>query len=294
MVNTIRRRNEAVAGYLFIMPQLIGMVMFSLLPIISAIVLTFFSWDLFGVPKFVGLANYIDQFKSEDLRKAIFNTVYYTILVVPVQLILALLLALSVNKVRGKVFYRVVYFSPVVTNSVAVCMTWLWLYNGKFGAINGVLSCLGINGPDWLVDTRLVMPAIAIVSIWQSVGYYMVLFLSGLQSIPRVYYEAAIVDGTSPFKQFLHITLPLLSSTSFFVLIMSLIGSFQVFEQTFIMTGGGPAKASYTLVLHIYENAFKYYKMGTASTSAIILFIIILIITSIQLVFQKKWVYYED
>lgn len=289
-----RKKREAVAGYLFILPQLVGILVFAIIPVIAVIFLTFFEWSIVGTPKFVGLANYIDQFTSEDMGKALVNTLYYTILVIPVQLFLALLLAIALNNIRGKIIYRLVYFSPVVTNSVAVSMVWMWLYNGEFGILNMLLGLIGIQGPNWIVDTQWVMPSIAAMSIWWGVGYYMVLFLSGLQGIPNVYYEAAKIDGASKVMQFRHITLPMLSSTTFFIVIMAIIGSFQVFDQTFIMTNGGPAKASYTLVLHIYQNAFQFFKMGIATTSAVILFTLILTVTLIQFKFQKKWVYYES
>jgi multiple sugar transport system permease protein len=288
------RKQEAIAGYLFILPQVIGILTFSIIPVITVVVLTFFDWNIVGVPKFVGFANYIDQFKSEDLRIAFKNTLYYTVLTIPLQLTIALLLAMALNNIKGKVIYRVIYFSPVVTNSVAACMAWMWLYNGDFGILNNILKNFGIQGPNWIVDTNWVMPSIALMSIWWGMGYHMVLFLSGLQGIPRVYYEAAKIDGANSFKQFWHITLPMLSPTTFFIVIMAVIGSFQVFDQTFIMTNGGPAKASYSIVLHIYQNAFQFFNMGIATTSAMMLFLGILIITVFQFRMQKKWVYYED
>lgn len=288
------KSKEALAGYLFIAPQLIGILIFSIIPVIAVIALTFFEWSIVGTPKFVGFANYIDQFGSPDMHKAIINTVYYSILTIPLQLILALLLALALNNIAGKVVYRVVFFSPVVINSVAVCMAWMWLYNGDFGILNSILKSIHIIGPNWLVDTAWVMPSIALMSIWWGLGYNMILFLSGLQGIPRVYYEAAKIDGASSIQQFFKITIPLLSPTTFFIVIMSFIGSFQVFDQTFIMTNGGPAKASYTLVLHIFQNAFQFYKMGTATTASVVLFAIVMLITLFQFKMQKKWVYYES
>jgi multiple sugar transport system permease protein len=288
------KKQEAIAGYLFILPQVIGILVFSIIPVITVFVLTFFDWNIVGVPKFVGFANYIDQFKSADLRVAFKNTVYYSILTIPLQLSIALLLAMALNNIKGKVVYRVIYFSPVVTNSVAACMAWMWLYNGEFGILNTILKNFGIQGPNWIVDTQWVMPSIAMMSIWWGMGYQMVLFLSGLQGIPRVYYEAAKIDGANSFKQFVHITLPMLSSTTFFIVIMAIIGSFQVFDQTFIMTNGGPAKASYSIVLHIYQNAFQFFNMGIATTSAVMLFAVILLVTVFQFRMQRRWVYYED
>lgn len=289
-----RKRAEYIAGYLFILPQLVGILLFAVIPLIAVFVLTFFNWSIVGIPEFAGFSNYIDQFASSDMRTALINTLYYTLLTIPFQLFFALLLAIALNHIKGKIIYRCIYFSPVVTNSVAVSMVWMWLYNGEFGILNMLLKGIGIQGPNWLVDTAWVMPSIAIMSIWQGVGYNMVLFLSGLQGIPNVYYEAARIDGASGIQQFKHITLPMLSSTTFFIVIMAIISSFQVFDQTFIMTNGGPAKASYCLVLHIYQNAFQFFKMGTATTAAVILFVLIMIVTLIQFKVQKKWVYYES
>jgi multiple sugar transport system permease protein len=289
-----RKRAEYIAGYLFILPQLLGILVFAIIPVIAVIGLTFFEWSIVGIPKFVGFANYMDQIASDDMHKAVINTLYYTVLTIPFQLIFALLLSIAVNHIKGKVIYRCIYFSPVVTNSVAVSMVWMWLYNGEFGVLNLLLKNIGVQGPNWIVDMEWVMPSIAVMSIWQGVGYYMVLFLSGLQGIPNVYYEAAKIDGASGFAQFRHITLPMLSSTTFFIVIMAIIGSFQVFDQTFIMTNGGPAKASYCLVLHIYQNAFQFFKMGIATTASVMLFILILIVTLVQFKLQKKWVYYES
>ena len=190
--------------------------------------------------------------------------------------------------------YRVIFFSPAVTSSVAVSMIWMWLFNGEFGLINGVLAQFGIQGPQWLTDTNVVMISIAIMSIWWGAGHNMILFLAGLQGIPNVYYEAAKIDGAARWQQFRNITLPLISPTTFFITIMTIIGSFQVFDQTYIMTNGGPAKASYTMVFHIFDNAFVYFKMGAATTAAVFLFIMILIMTIIQFRFQDKWVYYDE
>jgi multiple sugar transport system permease protein len=166
--------------------------------------------------------------------------------------------------------------------------------NGDIGILNQILGMIGIEGPDWLTDTSLVMVSIAMLSIWWQLGYNMVIFLAGLQGIPRAYYEAAEIDGAGKWKKFLHITLPLLSPTTFFVIIMAVIGSFQVFDQAFVMTNGGPGKSSYTFVFHIYDLVFVDFKFGASSAAAMILFVIILIFTLIQFKFQKRWVHYED
>ncbi|MBS4200224.1 sugar ABC transporter permease [Bacillus sp. FJAT-49732] len=287
------RKNNTFWGYFFLTPQLIGLLVFSLIPLVFALVLSFMKWDGFGAKTFVGLGNFIGQFQNPVFWKALWNTTLYTILTIPVGVALSLLLALALNRIKGKELYRVFFFMPVVTSSVSIGVIWMWILNGDFGILNQFLGYIGIEGPQWLTDTRLVMISIAILSIWWSVGYNMVIFLAGLQGVSNSYYEAAEIDGASKFQKFRHITLPLISPTTFFVSIMSLIGSFQVFDQAFVMTGGGPAKSSYTLVFHVYETGFRNFKWGESSAVAMILFVIILIFTLIQFRVSKRWVHYE-
>lgn len=285
---------DKVWGYFFISPQLIGLILFSLIPLLSAFGLSTMHWDGFGEKTFIGLQNYIAQFKDPDFNIALKNTFYYTILVVPGGIFFSILIAVALNKVRGKVFYRLFYFMPVVTSTIAVSVVFLWLLNSDFGLVNLYLKqWFGIQGPNWLTDTRFVMPSIAVLSIWQGLGGNMVLFLAGLQGISSTYYEAAQIDGANKFQQFRHITLPLLSPTTFFATIMSIIGSFQVFESAFVMTSGGPAKASYTMVYHVYESAFVDFTFGKSSAAAVILFVIILTFTLFQMYISKRWVHYE-
>ncbi|MBW7455109.1 sugar ABC transporter permease [Paenibacillus sepulcri] len=282
-------------GYFFIFPQFVGLLCFSLLPLIMAFVLSLMNWDGFGERSFVGLDNFISQFKDEEFRIAIVNTLYYTLLTVPTGILLALLVAIGLNRVRGKVLYRLIYFMPNITMSVAVAVVFMWLFNADFGLINLYLKeWFGIKGPMWLTDTHFVMPSIAMLSIWMGLGGNMVLFLAGLQGISASYYEASQIDGASKWQQLRHITIPLISPTTFFVTIMSIIGSFQVFDQSFVMTSGGPAKASYTIVFHIYETAFVDFTFGKSTAAAVILFLIILSLTLFQMGISKRWVHYED
>ena len=197
--------------------------------------------------KFVGFSNYIRQFANEDFKKSLLNTVIYSIMFIPLDLVLALALALAVQKIKGKTLYRLFYFMPVVTGSVSVGVIWTWILNGDFGLLNTVLAAIGIEGPKWLTDTRWVLPSIVLVSVWWNV----VLLLAGLQNIPESYYEAAKIDGAGKWQIFKSITIPMLSPTLFFVLIMTMISSFQVFDQAFVMTSGGPVKASYTCVSYL-------------------------------------------
>jgi len=197
------------------------------------------------------------------------------------------------RSLRGISFYRSVYFLPVVTSTVAVAMVWTWLYNPEFGPINYFLGLIGIEGPPWIASTTWAMPALVIMSVWKVLGYNMVIYLAGLQGIPEEYYEAAAIDGASSWQRFRYLTIPLISSTTFFVLIVSIISSFQVFEQTYILTRGGPAYATLTLAFHIYQQAFQFQKMGYASALAYVLFTLTLLATLIQFVFQRKWVFYS-
>ncbi|CCC83240.1 sn-glycerol-3-phosphate transport system permease protein ugpA [Paenibacillus polymyxa M1] len=290
----MQKKHQALWGYLFIGPQFLGLLCFSLLPLLYAFYLSFVNWDGFGVPLFVGLDNFKGQLSDPDFWKALINTVYYMVLVIPVGIVLALLVAIVLNKVKGREIYRLFFFMPVVTSSVSVGVIWMWILNGEFGILNHLLRAIGITGPMWLTDTHWVIPSIALLSIWLGLGYNMVIFLAGLQGISKSYYEAAEIDGASKFQQLRYITLPLLSPTTFFVTIMMVISSFQVFDQAFVMTNGGPAKASYTLVYHIYDQAFIDFTMGESAAAAMILFVIILIFTLLQFKMQKRWVHYGD
>ncbi|HZR43433.1 MAG TPA: sugar ABC transporter permease [Ktedonobacteraceae bacterium] len=296
--NSVRRRRltEALWGYIFLFPQLLGLLAFSLVPLVTVFYLSSVKWDGLGPIQFVGLQNFIEQFAPDsDLRIALINTSYYVLITVPGGIILALLIALGLNKVRGKTLYRVLYFMPYITSGVAVSVIWLWLLNGDFGLINTLLRVwLHIQGPSWLTDQRFVIPSIAVVSIWQGLGFNMVVLLAGLRNIPATYAEAARVDGANRLQLFWRVTLPLLSPIVFLVTVLSIIGSLQVFDQVFILTGGGPGKDSYTMVYHIYHQAFVEFQFGSASASAVILFVLILLLTLIQFALRKRWVYYES
>lgn len=288
------KKNKMLWGYIFLAPQLIGLIAFALIPLVFSIVLSFMNWDGFGTKTFNGVGNFISQFQSPVFWKSLKNTSIYTVLYIPISITISLLLAFALNKVKGKELYRIFYFMPVVTSSVSIGVIWMWILNGDIGILNQLLEAVGIAGPQWLTDTNLVMVSIVILSVWWQVGFNMIIFLAGLQGISRSYYEAAEIDGATSFKKFRHITLPLLSPTTFFVSIMAVISSFQVFDQAFVMTMGGPAKSSYTIVYHIYEMAFVNFKMGESSAAAMMLFVIILFFTLIQFKVSKRWVHYEE
>jgi multiple sugar transport system permease protein len=279
----------------FVGPQVIGLVVFSAIPLLCAFYLSLTNWDGFGNQTFVGLDNFIDQIQSADLHIALWNSLLYTLIAVPGGLALALLVAMGLNNIRLKTGYRLLYFMPVVTSSVAVSVVWLYLLNNDFGIINTTVKAwTGIELPNWLVDSHWVMPSIAGIGIWQGLGYSMVIFLAGLANIPVSVREAAMIDGANKWQVFRNVTLPLLSPTTFFLTITALIASFQVFDLAFVMTQGGPGKASYTMVFHIYELAFVDFTFGKSAAAAMILFVIILAITIFQLRAQKRWVHYED
>ena len=251
-------------------------------------------WDILTPPKWVGLGNYGKMFVEDELFvKSLINTLYFTLGVVPVGTALSLFMAVLMNQnLRGRTAFRTVYFLPIVSSGIAIALLWKWLYNTQFGLINYLLGGIGIPKISWLGSTRSAMLDIIIMTIWRGLGYNMVLFLAGLQGVSQEYYDAAQIDGASRWQSFRHITVPLLSPTTFFVLILSMIGSFQVFEATYIMTEGGPFYATYTMVLYVFYQGFQWFRMGYASALAYILFAMILILTIIQLRFEKRWVHY--
>lgn len=290
------RRQEAVAGFAFLLPNIVGFAIFVALPVAAALVLSFFHWDLLTPPRFAGLSNFTKLFTEDrTFRVVLVNTVYYVVGTVPPSITLALLVALAMNqKIRGVTFYRTAYFMPVVSSLVAVSLIWRWLFNYDFGLVNNLLYSVGItNVPNWLGSSRWAMPAVIIMSIWRNIGYNMVIYLAGLQDIPDVLYEAAAIDGAGSWQKFRHVTLPLLTPTTFFLVVISIINSFQVFTQALVLTEGGPGDATNTIVFYIYKNAFQWLKMGYAAAVAWVLFVIIFIITLIQFRMQRKWVHYQ-
>jgi len=289
------RTREAVTAYLFLLPNIVGFAGFTAFPVVAALLLGFVKWDLLSPPHFVGLDNYVRLFTIDKLfSKVVFNTVYFTLGSVPLGFVCSLGLALAMNqKLRGIVFYRAAFFIPVISSGVAISLLWVWIYHPYFGLLNGLLSFIGIRGPAWLADPKWAMPAIIIMSVWKNMGYNMMIFLAGLQGIPQHLYEAAEIDGAGVWSRFQHVTIPMLTPTIFFVLVMSIINSFQVFESSLIMTNGGPADATHTMVLYIYNNAFVWFKMGYAAAIAWVLFAILFVATMAQMRLQREWVQYE-
>lgn len=292
-----KKRKEALWGLLFVAPTIIGLMILNIIPIFQTLKMSFFKSGDFGRGDiYVGLENYKRLINDPQVWQATWNTIKYTILVVPVMVMLALILATILNsKIKGKHIYRTIYFLPMVAAPAAVTMVWKWLYNKDFGLINHLLAKVGIGAVDWLKDPHVAMYSIAIIGIWSSVGYGMILILAGLQEIPRDFYEVALIDGASPVKQFFHITLPLVSPTLFFVIVTNVIASMQVFDSIYMVQSvTSPAyQSTVSLVYLFYNSSFKYSDRGYGSTIVMLLLVIIMIITVVQMKLQKKWVHYS-
>lgn len=287
-------REEVLTGYLFIAPTVIGLLLFTAGPIIMAAFLSLTSWDLVTPPEWIGFENYIKSAQDELFHKSLGNTVYYTLGTVPVGVFLSLLLAIAMNqKLKGIIFYRTLYFLPIVSSVVTISLLWTWIYYPDFGILNYALRLVGFNSINWLQSTTWAMPAIMVMSIWAGLGYNMVILLAGLQGIPQELYDAAQIDGAGPIQTFWYVTIPMLSPVIFFVIVLSLIGSFQVFSSAYVMTQGGPLNATLTVIYLIFNQGFRYFHMGYASALAFVLAAIILILTLIQLRLQSRWIYYE-
>ncbi|WP_207802285.1 carbohydrate ABC transporter permease [Paenibacillus xerothermodurans] len=283
------RYKETLWGYIFITPIMVGFLIFTLIPVVSSLYLSFTKYDGITSPKWIGVTNYANLLHDADFLASLSHTLYFTLGTVPLGVLLALIVAIALNaKIRFMGAYRTAFFIPVVTSMVAVAQVWKWLYNTDYGLINAILARLNMYQPEWLASIEWAMPAIIIMSIWKHLGFNMVIFLAGLQGISPALYEAAKIDGASGIKQFFYITVPLLRHTTLFVVVMSIIGSFQVFDQIFVMTGGGPAKSTTVVVFWIYQNAFQFFKQGYASAMAYILFAIIFVVTLIQMRLAKS------
>lgn len=279
-------------GIVFILPQLISLVCLGMIPIVIAFVLSFFDWNGFSSPVFTGFQNFKAVFTDPDTAIAIKNTLLYSVIYVPCSIVLSMGLAMLLNKAWGKMFYRAVFFLPQIVTSVGIAVVWSWIYQPQFGILNMILKFFGIQGKEWLRDPSTAMGAVIVMSIWWGLGYNIVLFLAGLQNVPRTYVDAAKIDGANERQVFFNITVPLISPTTLLVTITTMINAFQVFDQMFLLTSGGPAKKTYTMAIHIYQTAFKSYELGKASTAALILFFVVVAVSVIQFKLSDKWVHY--
>jgi ABC-type sugar transport system permease subunit len=278
----------------FIFPNFLLLGVFVFWPILYSLYLSFFRWNMIAPRKtFYGSANYSNMVQDPVFWQAMRNTLVLAASVVVVKLILALALALLLNsKIRGRDTYRAIIFSPTFTTSVAVAMVWGWIFDPNFGLLRVFINSIGLQSPNWLGDVNWALPAIIIVVIWSGIGYDMVIFLAGLKNIPAEYYDAAQVDGANPWHCFWFITLPLLSPTTFFLTIVSVIGSLKAFDIIAIMTDGGPLNSTNVIVFYLYQNAFQWFKAGYASALALVLFMVIMGITLVQTRLSRRWVHY--
>lgn len=281
-------------AYSFIMPNLLGFIIITLFPMVFSMILGLTHWDGVNEITFVGLKNFADMLKDETFRISTFNTLYYTVTTVPFTLVCSLGLAVLLNsKIRGRNFFRTVYFFPYVASLVAVAVVWNMMFHPTMGPVNNFLAKLGVeNIPKWTASTKWAMPTVIMASIWKGMGYYMIIYLAALQGIPRYLYEVAELDGAGKWAQFFHITRPMLTPATFFVSILLTISCFKVFDLIYVMTNGGPGRATNVLVYHIYNMAFVNFRFGYSSAIAMVLFVIVLIITILQFRMEKKWVSY--
>lgn len=292
---TLKTR-ESVAAWFFLLPGFAGFLVFVFGAVAVSFFLSFLQWDMLTPAKFVGLENYVRLIAyDKTFHLVLKNTIVFVLGTVPTRVILGLLFALAlVRNIPARAFFRAAIFLPVIIPTVAAAMVFRWIFNADFGLMNEFLYSIGFsNLPRWFSDPKWAMNAVIILSVWKDVGFSTVLFMAGLESIPSSLYEAAWLDGANKWKSFVYITLPLLSPTTFFVIVINVISSFQVFDQAYVLTGGGPGNATNTIVYYIYNNAFQWFRMGYASAVAWLLFGIIFVATLIQFRYQKKWVYYE-
>ena len=283
--------NQNYAAWIFILPAILGTFIFIIIPMLCSFGLSFTKWDLLNPVEFVGLENYIQLFNSDLFYKVLTNTVFFALSTSILGVIIPLILASILNsKIRGSEFYKTAYFLPFITPMVVVGIVWAWIFDPNIGLLNQVLQ-IHIN---WLYDSKYAMSALIIVSVWKLIGYNMIIFLSSMSGISQSMFEAAKIDGANAFQTFKNVTIPLLSPTIFFVVIITAISSFQVFDLIYLMTQGGPFDSTNVLVYSIYKNAFEYFNIGKASAIAYVLFVIILIFTLLQWYFRKKLVYTEE
>lgn len=291
-----RRRNEALAGYLFIAPWLIGFVVFFLGPILASAFLSFTEWNIVGDPEWVGLDNYVQIFERDTrFAKSVEVTLTYAIIYLPIETVLGIGLAILMNqKLKGIGVFRTLFYMPSVVPQVAAALVWVWMLNARYGVVNTLLDTVNISGPNWLGNPFYILPSLILIALW-GVGGSAVIYLAGLQNIPATLYEAATVDGASAWQKFWRVTLPLLTPTIFFQLVLGLIGVFQTFTPAYIAAGesGGPLQAGLFYMLYIFNRGFVSLKMGYASALAWIMTIFILILTVMVLRSSKYWVHYE-
>jgi multiple sugar transport system permease protein len=289
------RRREVIEGYLFALPWIVGYIAFSGGPIVASAYLSFTKYNVLLPPEFIGFRNYVYALTEDDLFiPSVLKTFYYAILVVPPAIVLSLAIAILLNqKLMGTAFWRTMFFLPTLTPVVAAAVLWRWMLNPDVGLINYLLSLVSIKGPGWLSSIEWAVPSLALIGLWTSVGgAQMIIFLAGLQNVPQDLIEAAGIDGAGAWTRFLHVTLPMVTPTIFFNLILGVIFSLRTFDVAFVATNGGPARATWFISIHIYQNAFVSFDMGYASALSWMFFILLLLITFLQFRVSGGWVFY--
>lgn len=293
--STPLQTKKALWGYLFGLPWIIGLIVFVVGPILASFVLSFTEYDVLSPPKFIGLGNYVKAFTNDALFwPSIGRTFEYALGVVPLGLLGSLLLAMLLNrKSRGVYIFRTMFFIPSLTPAVALALLWTWLFHPTVGPINVTLAYLGIQGPGWLTDPNWALPALVIITLWGSTGgNTMLIFIAGLKGVPQELHDAAQIDGAGRWAKFWNVTLPMISPTLLFNLILGVIGALKVFTISFVATSGGPSYATWFFALHIYQQAFSYFRMGYGSALAWIFLVMLLVFTYLQLTYSRRWVYY--
>ncbi len=291
----IKSSSHTAAAWLFLSPALVAIAIFFVVPVVSALIMSFTDFDIYALGnlntvRFMGFKNYIRILETPLFWKAMQNTFYFVIVGAPLSVAVSLGAALMVNSklARFKPFYRTVYFLPVVTSLVAVAIVWRYLYHPAHGLLNFALSWFGIAPVDWLGNPDIAMPAIIVMAVWKNFGYNMLIFIAGLQNIPEELYEASHIDGAGGWRQFVDITIPMLAPTTVFVVMITIIGYFQLFAEPYVMTEGGPMNATTSIVLMMYEQGFRWWNMGFAAAIAFVLFVVILVFSIIQMVIQRR------
>ena len=289
-----RRGNRSLVPYLYLLPTVLGTVIFIILPIAGGLALSLFHWNILGPLQFVGLRNFTTMFGDPQFWHSLEVTIEYVILSVVPLIVLSLGLAILLSrKFPGASAFRTLAVLPYLATPVAISVIWEWIFDPQSGAVNGALRFLHLPAPAWLTSAGLALPTVAFVSVWQALGYNMLFFLAGLQGIPRGLYDAAAIDGAGPLKQFFKITLPLIRPTMLFVIVVNLIAGFQTFDSIYVMTNGGPGNATSVLNFSIYQNAFEFYNVGYAAAITVALTFIILIVTAGQFLYYRNRIVYD-
>jgi len=284
------RLRSTLIGWSFILPNFLGFALLTLVPVVTLFYMSFTNWNVFGKADWIGLANFQRLLGDGSFRISVLNTLYYSVMHIPLTIVVSLGLALLLNnKLRGIAFFRTAAFFPYITSIVAIAVVWNLLFSPDYGPINQILRFIGFeNPPGWLTSSEWAMPAVVIVSTWRDMGYYMILFLAGLQTVPRELHEAARVDGANVFQRFFNVTLPCLRPTMFFVTVMLTINSFKIFDLILVMTNGGPGQSTLVLSQFIYKKGFEESQFGYASAAAVALFLLCIVVTIVQFFWNKR------